>query len=116
MTVSFRYGEDEPFSLEDASFTLEPGRRVAMVGPSGSGKSALAALILRFREPQRGEIRLNGRSLADYADGDVRHLASPVPQRTHVFNDIVRKNLLLADSDWVVRHARYPVLVVGAGA
>jgi len=94
--VSFRYGEDESFSLEDVSLALEPGRKVAVVGPSGSGKSTLAALILRLREPQRGEILLGGRNLADYADGDVRRLASVVPQRTHVFNDTLRNNLLLA--------------------
>ena len=97
--VSFRYGEDEPFSLEDVSFTLKPGRRVAVVGPSGSGKSTLAALILRFRDPQEGEIRLGGRNLADYADRDVRRLVSAVPQRTHVFNDTLRNNLLLADPE-----------------
>jgi ATP-binding cassette, subfamily C, bacterial CydC len=97
--VSFRYGADEPFALEDVSFALEPGRKVAVVGPSGSGKSTLAALILRFREPQRGEIRLGGRNLADYADRDVRRLVSAVPQRTHVFNDTLRNNLLLADPE-----------------
>ena len=97
--VSFRYGEDEPFSLDDVSFTLEPGRKVAVVGPSGSGKSTLAALILRFREPPRGEIRLGGKNLADYADGDVRRLVSAAPQRTHVFNDTLRNNLLLADPE-----------------
>jgi len=97
--VSFRYGEDESFLLEDLSLSLEPGRKVAVVGPSGSGKSTLAALILRFREPQRGEIRLVGRDLADYADGDVRRLVSAVPQRTHVFNDTLRNNLLLADPE-----------------
>jgi ATP-binding cassette, subfamily C, bacterial CydC len=97
--VSFRYGEDEFFLLEDLSLSLESGRKVAVVGPSGSGKSTLAALILRFREPQRGEIRLVGRDLADYADGDVRRLVSAVPQRTHVFNDTLRNNLLLADPE-----------------
>jgi ATP-binding cassette subfamily C protein CydC len=97
--ASFRYGEDESFLLEDLSLYLEPGRKVAVVGPSGSGKSTLADLILRFREPQRGEIRLGGRNLADHADGDVRRLVSAVPQRTHVFNDTLRNNLLLADSE-----------------
>jgi ATP-binding cassette, subfamily C, bacterial CydC len=95
--VSFRYGEDESFSLEDICFTLEPGRKVAVVGLSGSGKSTLAALILRFREPQRGEIRLGGRNLSEYAQEDVRRLVSVVPQRTHVFYDTLRNNLLLAD-------------------
>jgi ATP-binding cassette, subfamily C, bacterial CydC len=97
--ASFRYGEDDAFLLEDLSLSLEPGRKVAVVGPSGSGKSTLAALILRFREPQRGEIRLGGRDLADYADGDVRRLVSAVPQRSHVFNDTLRNNLLLANPE-----------------
>jgi ATP-binding cassette subfamily C protein CydC len=97
--VSFRYGEGDPFSLEDVSFALEPGRKVAVVGPSGSGKSTLANLILRFRDPQGGEIRLGGRSLSEYAQEDVRRLVSVVPQSTHVFNDTLRNNLLLADRE-----------------
>ena len=97
--VSFRYGEGDPFSLEDVSFALEPGRKVAVVGPSGSGKSTLANLILRFRDPQEGEIRLGGRSLSEYAQEDVRRLVSLVPQSTHVFNDTLRNNLLLADPE-----------------
>ena len=97
--VSFRYGEGDPFSLEDVSFALEPGRKVAVVGPSGSGKSTLANLILRFRDPQGGEIRLGGRSLSEYAQEDVRRLVSVVPQCTHVFNDTLRNNLLLADPE-----------------
>ena len=97
--VSFRYGEGDPFSLEDVSFALEPGRKVAVVGPSGSGKSTLANLILRFRDPQGGEIRLGGRSLSEYAQEDVRRLVSLVPQSTHVFNDTLRNNLLLADPE-----------------
>jgi ATP-binding cassette, subfamily C, bacterial CydC len=97
--VSFRYGEGDPFSLEDVSFALEPGRKVAVVGPSGSGKSTLANLILRFRDPQGGEIRLGSRSLSEYAQEDVRRLVSVVPQSTHVFNDTLRNNLLLADPE-----------------
>ena len=97
--VSFRYGEGDPFSLEDVSFALEPGRKVAVVGPSGSGKSTLANLILRFRDPQGGEIRLGGRSLSEYAQEDVRRLVSVVPQSTHVFNDTLRNNLLLGDPE-----------------
>jgi ATP-binding cassette, subfamily C, bacterial CydC len=97
--VGFRYGKDEPFSLEDICCTLKPGCRMAVVGPSGSGKSTLADLILRFREPQRGEIRLGGRNLADHADVDVRRLVSAAPQRTHVFDDTLRNNLLIADPE-----------------
>lgn len=62
-----------------------------VVGPSGSGKSTLASLILRFRDPRGGEIRLDGRSLGEYAQEDVRRLVSVVPQSTHVFDDTLRK-------------------------
>jgi len=94
--VSFGYGEGEPFSLEGVSLALEPGRKVAVVGPSGSGKSTLAALVLRFWDPDEGAVRLGGRDLREYDQGEVRGLVGFVPQSTHVFNDTLRANLLLA--------------------
>ena len=97
--VSFRYEEDEPAVLEDISFALEPGRRVAVVGPSGAGKSTLVALILRFWDPERGEIRLGGRDVREYAQEDLRALVGVVSQDTHVFNASLRSNLLLADPE-----------------
>ena len=97
--VSFRYDDGSPAALKDVSFTLEPGGKVAVVGPSGAGKSTLVNLILRFWDPQSGEVRLGGRSLRGYAQEDVRALVGVVSQRTHVFNDTLRANLLLARPD-----------------
>jgi ATP-binding cassette subfamily C protein CydC len=97
--VSFRYEEGGSLVLRDVSFILRPGSRVAVVGPSGSGKSTLAGLILRFWDPDSGEVRLGGRDIRCYAQEDLRTKIGVVSQDTHVFNDTVRNNLLLADPE-----------------
>ena len=97
--VSFRYGPGDPLALEDVSFKLEAGARVAVVGPSGSGKSTLVNLALRFWDPQKGEVRLGGRDVRGYAQGDLRAGIGVLSQREYIFNDTLRQNLLLADPE-----------------
>jgi len=97
--VCFRYEEDGSPALRDVSFVLRPGSRVAVVGPSGSGKSTLVGLILRFWDPDSGEIRLGGRDVQEYFQEDLRSRIGVVSQDSHVFNDTVRNNLLLADPE-----------------
>jgi ATP-binding cassette subfamily C protein CydC len=94
--VTFRYERDAPPVLQDISFTLEPGKRVAVVGPSGAGKSTLADLLLRFWDPTSGRITLGGRDLRDLAQTHLRELVGVVSQDTHVFTDTLRGNLLVA--------------------
>jgi len=94
--VGFRYQDEDRFMLEDVSFTLEPGRRIAIVGPSGAGKSTLAGLVLRFWDPIEGAISIGGCDVHGYAQDDVRALIGVVSQDTHVFNDTLRANVLLA--------------------
>ncbi|HEY6583004.1 MAG TPA: thiol reductant ABC exporter subunit CydC [Rubrobacter sp.] len=94
--VGFRYENGNRFALGDVSFTLERGKRVAVVGPSGAGKSTLAGLVLRFWDPTSGEISFGGRDVREYAQDDVRGLIGVVSQDTHVFNDTLLANLLLA--------------------
>jgi ATP-binding cassette subfamily C protein CydC len=94
--VSFCYEPGGLPVLEDVTFVLEPGKRVAVVGPSGAGKSTLANLILRFWDPSSGEIRLGAHDIRKYAQDDLRNLIGVVAQDTHVFNDTLRGNLLLA--------------------
>jgi ATP-binding cassette subfamily C protein CydC len=94
--VTFHYEAGGPPILEDVTFALEPGKRVAVVGPSGAGKSTLVNLILRFWDPSSGQIRLGGHDIREYAQDDLRDLIGVVTQDTHVFNDTLRTNLLLA--------------------
>jgi ATP-binding cassette subfamily C protein CydC len=96
--VGFRYEEGARFALQDISFTLERGKRVAVVGPSGAGKSTLSGLALRFWNPTGGVISIGGRDVREYAQADVRGLIAVVSQDTHVFDDTLRANLLLARS------------------
>ena len=116
--VGFRYEADGPPVLEDVTLVLEPGKRVAVVGPSGAGKSTLSHLILRFQDPASGRITLGGRDVRGYAQEDLRALIGVVPQDTHVFNDTLRGNLLLArpeatdpDLQRVIARARLSDLV-----
>jgi ATP-binding cassette, subfamily C, bacterial CydC len=94
--VSFGYDKGGRSVLEDVTFTLKPGNRVAVVGPSGSGKSTLVHLLLRFWDPSAGEVRLGGCDTRKYAQEDLRRAFTVVSQNTHVFNDTLRANLLLA--------------------
>jgi ATP-binding cassette subfamily C protein CydC len=95
--VSFRYEDDGLLVLDDITFALRPSGRVAVVGPSGSGKSTLVNLILRFWDPEGGEVRLGGHDVRGYAQEELRARMGVVSQNTHIFNDTLRANLLLAD-------------------
>ncbi|MFL5698658.1 MAG: thiol reductant ABC exporter subunit CydC [Ktedonobacteraceae bacterium] len=94
--VYFAYHADEGEVLERIAFAVRPGSRVAVVGPSGSGKSTLVRLALRFWDPTRGAIRLDGQDIRKYALSDLRSVIGTVAQDTHLFNGTIRDNLLLA--------------------
>lgn len=97
--VDFRYEEDEPPVLKDVSFRLGSGERIAVVGPSGIGKSTLVDLLLRFWDPSSGTVRLDGNDLREYAQTDVREVFAVATQNAHLFDATVRENLLLAAPD-----------------
>lgn len=94
--LCFRYEPDLPAVLEDLDLRLAPGEHVALVGPSGIGKSTLAELLVRFREPQRGRIALDGVDLRELTQEDLRREVLLCGQDAHLFNTSVRENLLLA--------------------
>ncbi len=97
--LRFRYGPEERPALDGISFQLDQGSTLAVVGPSGAGKSTLINLLLRFWDYDEGSIRLGGHELRDYRGEDVRRMISVVSQRTHLFNDTIKGNLLLASPD-----------------
>ena len=94
--VDFAYpGAESMPVLRSLSATIEPGRTVALVGATGSGKSTIAALLARLSDPTSGAIRLDGTVLADFAKGEVTDAVALVPQQTFIFGDTVRANVAL---------------------
>jgi thiol reductant ABC exporter CydC subunit len=91
-----RYSPDEPPAVRDIDLDLGPGRRVALVGATGAGKSTLAAVLFRFVDLSAGTARLNGRDLAGYDPDDVRAVISGCAQDPHIFDATIRDNLRLA--------------------
>lgn len=81
--------------LEDVDFTVEPGRTVAVVGATASGKSTLTALLLRLVDPDRGRVLLDGTDLRDLGHGELAEIAAVVPQTAFLFDDDVRGNVTL---------------------
>ncbi len=95
--LTFRYGPDEAPVLDGLSFDLPAGKRLAIVGVSGAGKSTLLNLLLRFWDVAPGRIWLGGQDVRSLDSKAVRACIGVVSQRTHLFNDTVRANLLVAD-------------------
>ena len=91
--VDFGYG-DAPV-LHDVTFSVDAGRTVAVVGPTGSGKSTLTTLLVRLVDPASGEVVLDGVDLRAVARGGVAGAAAVVPQQTFLFDDTVRGNVTL---------------------
>jgi ABC-type multidrug transport system fused ATPase/permease subunit len=81
--------------IHDVSFDLEPGRTIAVVGPTGSGKSTLASLLVRLVDPHSGSVLLDGTDLRDLRRGGMAETAALVPQQAFLFDDSVRDNITL---------------------
>lgn len=94
--LSARHAGQERAALGDFTFTLEAGRRVAVVGASGSGKTTLAQVLLRFLDADAGSYRLGGVAAAELDGDDVRRLVGLCAQDAHTFDSTIRENLRLA--------------------
>jgi ATP-binding cassette, subfamily B, bacterial len=92
-SVSFRYPGTEKPALEDLSFRVGPGEVLALVGPSGSGKSTVAKLLLRFYDPEAGNIRIDGHDLRDLSLRSLRENVAVLLQETLVFDGTVGENI-----------------------
>ncbi|MBQ74463.1 MAG: lipid ABC transporter permease [Gammaproteobacteria bacterium] len=91
--VSFSYGEDLPSVLVDVSFTVTPGKTIALVGRSGSGKSTLASLIPAFYAPTKGSILIDEVPIESFALANLRQHIAIVTQQVTLFNDTIRRNI-----------------------
>lgn len=94
--VSFRYHEKAPWALSAVDFQIPAGRRVAVIGETGSGKSTLVQLLVRFWNPVSGHIRLGDTDVRNFSESDLRRLISVVSQQPHMFNATLKENLLVA--------------------
>jgi len=95
--VSFKY--EKEVVLRNISFTIKKGQTVAIVGQSGSGKSTIANLIPRFYDVFSGEIKIDGINIKDLRKKDLRNLIGLVTQDSILFNDSIKKNITLSNSN-----------------
>ncbi len=94
--MRMRYADDAPWALDGVDLDLPQGGRLGIVGASGSGKTSLLNVLLRFWGHQAGEVTIGGTPLAALGGETMRSLCSVVAQQTHLFNTSIRENLLLA--------------------
>ena len=94
--VSFAYTDDREAPLRDVSFDVAPGEFLAVVGPTGSGKTTVADLLMRFYTPRSGVVAVNGVDVSDLPAHELRRVVGIVPQDTALLNESIRENLQIA--------------------
>lgn len=92
--LDFAYGEEQ--ILSDINLHLKKGQILGIHGRSGSGKSTLLKLLMRFYDPQQGQIRINGEPLANINTASLRDNMAYITQQTYIFNDTIEENIRLA--------------------
>lgn len=96
--VGFSYTEDSDV-LKEVSFSLKPGKMLAVVGPTGAGKSTIANLLMRFYDCEQGEILLDGQNIRKYRLADIRNNVSIVMQDIFLFNGTIAENIAYGTDD-----------------
>ncbi len=94
--VTARYAGNEQPALRRLDLRLEPGSHVALLGPTGSGKTTITRLLLRFLDPEEGRVTIAGHDLREYRQEDVRRVFALAGQDAHVFHATIRANVALA--------------------
>ena len=108
--VSFTYDKTQPWALENIDLKVEAGETVALVGPSGGGKSTIFKLLLGYYPPTKGSISLLNKSVDQYTLEQMRELTALVPQSAHLFSGTVAENIAMgrpgATSDEIIAAAK----------
>ena len=105
--VSFFYSTRPEFQvLKNITFKAKKGETIALVGPSGSGKSTMASIILRFYDPQSGEIRIDGKNINDYELTELRENMAIVPQDVLLFGGSIKENIAYGKPDATIEEIR----------
>jgi ATP-binding cassette subfamily C protein CydCD len=94
--VDFEYFGTRRNALTGVNFAVPKGSTVALVGPSGAGKTTIAHLFMRFWDPKNGVVRMDGHDLRDYKLDELRRRIALVAQDTYLFNDTLRANIMIA--------------------
>jgi ATP-binding cassette, subfamily B, bacterial len=97
--VTFGYDDDNEIVLQDINFCLEPGKVLGLLGRTGSGKTTMTRLLLRFYDPSQGAISLGDKDLRQMRQADLRHHVGMVTQNVQLFQATVRDNLTFFDPD-----------------
>jgi len=111
--LSFQYDTNGPPVLENVSFTVEPGQKVALVGPTGSGKSTLAMLLLGLYEPTDGEILYDGTPLKQLDYGTLRSQVGVVLQEPFLFSGSIRQNIAFINPDMSLQNVMEAAMTAG---
>jgi ATP-binding cassette subfamily B protein len=96
---SYPGARDRGWVLQDISFSVKPGSSLAIVGPTGAGKSSLVDLIVRTYDPDRGQVLIDGVDVRELSLEELRHTVGFVPQETFLFGETLRRNILLGAPD-----------------
>ena len=91
--VSFRYQQDAPWALEHVNIQVEPGHMLALVGPTGAGKSTIAKLVARFYDVTEGEVCIDGTDIRTVSQGSLRRQIGLVPQDPFLFSTTIAENI-----------------------
>ncbi len=97
--VIFKYEDDEINILNGVSMKINPGEKVALLGPTGAGKSTIISLLMKFYEPDKGMIRIDGRDINEYSRPFLRSKMGVVLQRPFLFSTSIKENIAYSNPD-----------------
>jgi len=97
--INFKYSNTSPFALKDISFDLPLGSKIAFVGPSGSGKSSIINLLMKFWNFDEGSIEVDNHSIRKFKQNELNKIFSVSPQNVYMFNESIKNNLLYSNMD-----------------